>query len=194
MPTMEQRIAALESELAALKAAKAPPARPVEEEGVRILAGRAAGAPHLVLPSDKEFRALRDIVGKHYAFLNFVPRDQRYVDSDEAEDFAGFKVAFEYLAGLERTEKIAEQYGTNWWRDAAEGWARDMGLPSSIPNPAFLAAVVAHNDIVFTDLASYSSFGLGRTDSGKRYSQAWRQLLSSGKVLQPVNSRSSRAA
>jgi hypothetical protein len=192
MPTIEQRIAALEHELATLKAAKSPPARPVEDDGPRILTGRAAGAPRADLPTDKEFRALRDIVGKHYAFLNFVPRDARYANSDEAEDFAGFKVAFEYLAGLERTEKIAELYGTNWWRGEAEGWAHDMGLRTSIPNRAFLAAVVAHNDIGFTDLA-YPSFGIARSGSGKRYSQAWRQVLSSGNVLQPLRS-SSRAA
>ena len=189
MPTMEKRIAALEAELAALKAPTALP-KPVEE-GARVLMGPGAlGLPNLTLPTDEEHRKLREVVERHYPNLAFVARSQRFTHMDEEEHVSGFRTAFAYLATLERLETLprADRYAT-WWISSAEEWARSMGMRTGIPLRSFTAAVAAHGDILFSGLDNNATFGVrqGR-DRGRRYGDAWRDVLRTGRLLPPVKS------
>jgi hypothetical protein len=181
---LEERIVALESK-GTTTARKVIPA-PQVEEGARILTGLEAGMPQLVLPTDDEYRAMRHIVDGLYPHLKFAAQNPRYEEQDAAEDFAGFKTAFAYLATLARTETLGQKYAVAWWKDGAEAWAREMRLPATIPGRAFVAALVAHADIAFTDLRDYPIFGLAVGDHGRRYLQQWRSVLATGRVLAPV--------
>jgi hypothetical protein len=190
MPTMEQRIAALESELAALKAPKSLPRKPIEE-GARILMGPGViGMPNGAFPTAEEYRELREVVERHYPHLAFVARNQRYADEDMKEHVSGFRTAFAYLATLERLETLprADRYAT-WWVSCAEDWARSMGMPTGIPPRSFIAAVAAHGDILFSGLDNNATFGLRQGGGhGRRYGDAWRDVLRTGKLLTPVKS------
>jgi len=153
MPNLEKRVAALEADVAALRAPKALPRKPIEE-GVRILMGPGLiGMPRGAFPTDEEYRELREIVERHYPHLAFVARDRRFADQDREEHTAGFRTAFAYLATLERLSELlrADRYAT-WWTSGAEEWARSMGMRTGIPPRSFIAAVAAHGDILFSGL------------------------------------------
>jgi hypothetical protein len=193
MPTDRQRIAALEAEVAELRAAKSPPTRkPIEEEGARVLMGPGAlGLPTLTFPKAEEYSRLREIVEKSFPHLGFVARSQRFADMDEDEHVSGFRTAFAYLATLERLETLprADRYAS-WWIGCAEEWARSVGMRTGIPLRSFTAAVAAHGDILFSGLDNNATFGVrqGGGDRGRRYGDAWRDVLRTGKLLAPVKS------
>jgi hypothetical protein len=190
MPTVEKRIAALEAELAALKAPAALPRKPIEE-GARVLMGPGAlGLPNLTLPTDEEYRKLREVVERHYPNLAFAARSQRFADMDENEHVSGFRTAFVYLATLERLETLprADRYAS-WWIGCAEEWARSVGMRTGISLRSFTAAVAAHGDILFSGLDNNATFGVREgSGSGRRYGDAWREVLRTGKLLAPAKS------
>jgi hypothetical protein len=174
---LRAEVAELRSRLeAALPARRVIPAAPIEEARA-ILTYPGVAAPR-GLPSDAELMELRRIVNLAHPKLAFVATGPRFADIEEREDVAGFRTAFAYLATLARVEKpLATKYATSWWLTGAEGWARDVGLPTTIPGRAFIAALVAHGDIAFTALDDYPVFGLAVGDHGRRYAQRWRDVL-----------------
>jgi hypothetical protein len=181
-------IAALRAQLAAAQppapARKIIPAR-VEEEGLRILVGRDAGEPYVALPSAAELRRLRAIVDEAYPALMFVPRNQRYAASDAAEDWRGFVAAFHRLAQLGRSDKLAASKAVSWHVDDA-ATAMKTGDGADINGRNFIAALVAHGDVAFTPLHDYPVFGLTFAGAGRRYSERWREVLATGRVLPTV--------
>jgi len=186
---LEKRVADLEAELAALRAPKSLPRKPIEE-GARILMGPAIGVPNLTFPTDEEYRQLREVVERHHAHLAFVARDQRWADKDREEHVTGFRTAFMHLASLERLETLPRpDRSPLWWLSGAEEWARSMGMRSGIPLRSFIAAVAAHGDILFSGLDKYATFGLRQGgDCGRRYGDAWRSVLRTGEIPKPVKS------
>jgi hypothetical protein len=182
-------VAALAARVAALERGAAPPKIILapEEDGVRILTGRAAsGESRLLLPSDEELRRLREIVAAAYPHLAFRPRNERYATADEAEDHRGFASAFAWLAEQARSDQLDTRKATGWYVDGANNQLRDRGLSAEISGRTFVAALVAHGDIPFTALDDYPVFGLTHFGAGRPYSQKWREVLALGKILAPV--------
>jgi hypothetical protein len=197
MLTVEQRLEALEADVAALKAPKSPlRQKPVEESKVTIVSGPAVtGMPDLAFPNEQEYRELREIVERCCPHLKFVAHNQRFADADEQEHIVGFQTAFMHLATLERLDTLprADRY-PSWWVSGAENWARAMGLRAAVPIRSFLAALGAHGDVLFSNnLDKFSTLALRQGDYGRRYCEAWREVLKTGKILQPVKTGSPAA-
>jgi hypothetical protein len=96
---------------------------------------------------------------------------------------------------LPRTDQLAHRYAPTWWLTGAEAWARDYALPSTILGRAFIAAIVAHGDIPFTDLADYPIFGLAVVGGpGRQYAERWRDVLANRHVSRPTQKPGPRAA
>ena len=190
LTNLERRVAALEAEVAALKAPKALPRKPIEE-GARVIMGPGViSMPEGAFPTNEEYRELREIVERHYPHLAFVARSERYADQDREEHIAGFRTAFMYLATLERLQTLprADRYAT-WWMGCAEDWAHSMGKRSGISLRGFSAALAAHGDILFSGLDNNATFGLRQSSGqGRRYGDAWRNVLRTGELLKPVKS------
>jgi hypothetical protein len=169
---------------------KAPPKpAPVIEEGARVFyPPPACGA--FVMPTDAELRALIAVVLRAYPTLR--PRERRGQDFEDAEReyFRGFKLAFRGLAAITRADAVSYREAATFWIDETENVLRLLGLSVDF-NDAWLAALIAHADIPFTDFTvdgGERAFGL-RLGGGERMAtDKWRKVLA-GEVPKPVPSR-----
>jgi hypothetical protein len=186
----EQRIAALEAELAALKAGKtspAPPVNPVDDQsGVRIT--QIVEPASFVRPTNKELRQLYDIVIAKYPRL--APRlSARWEDDERREHFDGFVWAFERLGFVGRTAVPDTRRYVGHWIEETKDWLKQH-RPAHKGNVGggFLVATIAHGDICFTpgDENRGVVWEVGVTPyGGAKATDAWRKVLD-GQLMAPV--------
>jgi len=185
----EQRIAALEAEIAALKAGKAArfaPPQPVKDEGVRIV--QIVEPSNFVRPTEKELRRLYDVVVGKYPQL--APRlSARWEHEQRQEHFDGFIWSFERLGYIGRTAMPDTKHYANFWISECQDWLRQF-RPSHHGSigAGFLAAVIAHGDICFTpgDENRGVVWTIGVTPfGGAKATDAWRKVLN-GQLMAPV--------
>jgi hypothetical protein len=201
---LEVENAKLRLELAALKAEEAPVAPPVKRPPMSESRGTVVSFPKtgstLIAPSDAEMLALGDIGlaafpewGPTFE-LNFAERMQKshYPDIDIQPDRAGilaawrkqFRAAFLAAGSFYRTEEPNRRQYSGHWTDQANAWLKSYGLRGDIETPMLILACICHADICWTDgRESGSVFELGLdVYTGKRAGDAWRGVLSSGKL------------
>jgi hypothetical protein len=186
----EQRIAALEAELAALKAAGKTPhptSQPVKDNGPRVVLIEERTT--FIRPTLGELRKLYDVVCNKYP--QFRPRSSpaRFADQDEEEFFAGFEWSFERLGHIGRTAAPDNRRYIGHWVEETKDWLR-LHRPAHRGNigGGFLAACVAHNDIPYTvgDENRGVVWAVGVTPhGGKLATDAWRRVLD-GQLLAPT--------
>jgi hypothetical protein len=193
------RIAQLESDLAALKAQVAPPVKAApampEPEGTTVSFPVARSA--FVMPSQEEFRRLRDIVFAKFPKLNvtegLVFRGD--AEQNEQEYFKQFCASFRALGALHRTEKPDRKRYVSYWIDACEDLLKAVGNSTSISGLPFIAAVLAHGDISYSGLFTEGcvfEVGLNAYRMGRAPRDAWKQVLATGRILQMVLPPASR--
>jgi hypothetical protein len=173
---LEAQVAALNGEIAALKAPKAVRPAPPPEEGVKITTVLPVAHPRH-LPADGEFRALHRIVVARYPALKF----RNNVD----DEFGSFKASFQFVCSLTKTAQPVTKYAASWWLDYAQQWCRDAGVQGLIRG--FLPAIIATGDVQYC-LESNSTYWLDPYRSNGRLvdPSAWRQLLNGGDLIVPT--------
>ena len=182
----EQRIAVLEFEVRALKIALGaqqrtltPPSPRREEPSVKI----THPVRRVAVPSVEEFGRLSEIVLARWPQLH---RGESF-DSE-------FKAAFIYLLHTGRRDRFDREHALTWWTDTAIIWLRERQLApnglimgGSIGGSAFVAAAIAHGDIMFTPPDGFSqSFGLQWGGGGILSSDCWRSVLETARLLEPT--------
>jgi hypothetical protein len=199
--TTLDRIAQLESDLAALKAQVAPPApakiAPAmpKPEGTTVSFPVARSA--FIMPSSDELRRLRDIVFANFAKLNVADGLVFRGDAEQnsAEYFRQFCASFRALGALHRTEKPDRKHYLSHWIDTCEDMLKPMGNSTTLSGLPFLAAALAHGDIAYAGLFTegcVAELGLNAFRIGKPPGDAWRRVLSTGRVLPMVLPLASR--
>jgi hypothetical protein len=203
--TNAEQIAVLQAQVAELKsrldAKDAPPApakivtKPRDEEGTTV----SFPVPHsaFIMPSQDELRRLRDIVFANYPKLNvtegLVFRGDN--EQNEAEYFRQFCASFRALGAMHRTEAPDRKRYISFWIDHCEGWLKTMGNSTTITGLPFLAAALSHGDIVYAGLFTdgcVPELGLNAYRIGRPPSDAYRSVLSTGRVLAMIAPPSSR--
>jgi hypothetical protein len=139
--------------------------------------------PSFVMPSREELQQLYNVVIGHYPQL--APRSQQ---TEEALD--GFWHAFLRIGHLGR-DKLNNKYMLSGWVDDAQFWLRDHNVyPSMLAAKDFVCAVLSHGDVDYVPLDRFphdcSAFGLRRDRTGRPASDAWRSVLSTGRLRDPV--------
>jgi hypothetical protein len=190
---VQDRIAALELELAELKkaAGKTPvPPPPPKDEGVRIVLVEERTS--FVRPTLGELRKLYEIVCGKYP--QFRPRSSpaRFADQEEEEFFAGFEWPFERLGHIGRAGAPDTRRYIGHWVEETKDWLR-LHRPAHRGNVGggFLAAVIAHGDVPYTigDADRGVVWSIGVTPfGGKLATDAWRRVLD-GQLLAPTPER-----
>ena len=141
------------------------------------------GNPLFVMPTTDELQRLHASVIARYPRL--APRSQ-HID----EDFDGFRRAFLRIGHLGR-DKLNDKYALLSWVDNAAIWLRDHHIiPTMLTPRDFMCAVLAHGDVEHAPLARYpfdcSAFGLRRDRTGRRATDGWKALLTTGHLREPV--------
>jgi len=178
----DQRIAALEAEIQALKAGRpAPPVQSPKDEGVRIVA--VNNELTTGMPSLDQLRRLFTIV-RHRA-----GPEPRSSDPDSA--FRGFTASYRYVANCPRLAVPNSKLGLGYFMDDLKQWSRQRdAITRDITGSSFIAAVLASGDILYVphdgNLGRVWEFGIvpPGQGSGKPASDAWKQVLN-GSVLAP---------
>lgn len=187
----KSRIAALEAELAALKAGQparvTPPPVMVKDEGPRIVLIEERSS--FVRPTLSELHKLYDVVCNK--FPQFRPRSSgsRFEDQEEQEYFSGFEWSFERLGFIGRSAAPDTKRYVSYWVSECQDWLRQF-RPSHRGNigAGFLAAVVAHGDVPYIvgNEREGTVWSVGLTTFGGRHaSDAWRKVLG-GQLLAPT--------
>jgi hypothetical protein len=204
--TQAEEIAELKSQIAELNRrigskdaspapAKIAPAMP-EPEGTTVSFPVARSA--FVMPSQEEFRRLRDIVFAKFPKLNvtegLVFRGD--AEQNEQEYFKQFCASFRALGMLHRTAAPDRKRYVSYWIDTCEDWLKAAGNSTSISGLPFIAAVLAHGDIPYAGLFTEGcvfEVGLNAYRMGRPPRDAWKQVLSTGRILAMVLPPSSRS-
>ena len=179
-------------------------AKPVnEQQGPPMAAGRRAVEqcvtvtylpdrnPSFVMPTGDELWQLHEIVvGQH---SQLAPRSHQI---DEA--FDGFCRAFLRIGHLGR-DKLNDKYSLSGWIDDGTIWLRDnQAYPTTLTARDFVCAVLAHGDVDYVPLNRFpydcSAFGLRRDGSGRKATDGWRAVLTTGRLREPVPLPGSTAA
>jgi hypothetical protein len=187
----EQRIAVLESEIRALKLLlgsqsrtfAAPPRR--DEPTVKI----THPVRQVTLPGDAERHRLCEIVLTRYPSLR--PR------AGEDEEFAaGFLVTFRFVESCGRRAEPDRQRALGFWIDEARSFVsqnRIGGFP--ISGPALVVAIIAAGDVPYSDPnAAGFVCGLQFGGGGRPSTEKWRDVLTTGRLLDPTPSPYPQAA
>jgi len=190
MSDQERRIKNLEREIVQLRsqlsAAGVPPlaetTRSVEPRGVTITYPLDRN-PSFIMPSSDELRRLHEIVIARYSQL--ATRAQQ-----PNEAFDGFCRAFRRMGHLGR-DKLNDKYALISWVDDATFWLRDHQIyPRTLTVRDFVCAVLAHGDVDYVPLDRFpfdcSAFGLRRDSSGRPATDAWRAVLKTRHLREPV--------
>jgi hypothetical protein len=142
LAALEAQAAALNAEIAALRATQpAPPPRPPRDDGVRVtelLTECTAG-----MPTPKELQLLYGAV-MHLAPW---PLADKY---DERKPFRGFCSAFRWLSNKGRTDVPNSKYALSFWLDNCRSWlrARDA-MANDVNAGALILATYAHGDVKY---------------------------------------------
>jgi hypothetical protein len=192
--TVLDRISALESELAALKAQVAPPApakiapKPVEDEGTRV--SYPAPRSTFEMPTANQLAALKEVVFSKIPSL--LPTfSGRWAREDEAEFERGFRAAFLALGHIERRNEVDRKRALSYWTQHAEETCRALGRSASIPGTALMCAAIASGNVpyVLGDVANGVVPVLGLcfgSNMGKLPGNEWRNVLATGQILAPI--------
>jgi hypothetical protein len=186
--TVNDRITALETELAALKAQVAPPAKvavkPPVDEGTRVFA-EAPTNNCFVAPTPDELHRLCEAVLRKYPVLR--PKvDDEFESAKFAREFAN---TFAALSLVRRAEAVDTKRALWFWVDHLNEVGKAAGLPN-IDGSALYVAAVAHSDIPFSD-PSAAKMGVARElglqfyGSGRRATNCWERTLH-GQILAPI--------
>jgi hypothetical protein len=193
--SLRETCTSLEKQVAALKASK-PPAEDRRAEVKRVVESRGVTITHLpdqnrafVMPSGGELRRLDEIVTTRYPQLA-----THLQQTDEA--FDGFCRAFLRIGHLGR-DKLNDKLALVTWIDDAALWLRDNQVyPNRVTVRDFVCAVLAHGDVDFIPLDRFpfdcSAFGLRRDSTGRPATDAWRGVLATRRLRDPVPPRSIR--
>ena len=186
-----KRIAALEQKVAKLqgKPAKAAPKSVPVEEDVRIT--YPAPTTSFVMPSLAELKQLLAIALTRLTQMRRRPEfSGPRAEEKKAEYFRQFCAAFYALGFITRADALDKKHAASYWIATAEEILRARKY-GSVPElgPAFLAAVIAHDDIDYNDPNQFPyvlEFGLRDYGMGKAATDAWRRVLAAGMAPEPV--------
>ncbi len=187
MTSVETRLKVIERENAALKA---------ELDALRSLLGNKSPAPlppspvrithptsKVEIPTAKEFDWLSEIVLRRYPQL--APRADR-------EGFGSqFRVAMQRLLHVGRKDKLDTQHGLEFWTDDCRDWQQQHRVAQGVfvGGAAIVAAIVACGDIPYAPLDRFPfdlGFGLVAYGGGRPSSDKWREVLTTGRLLEPT--------
>ncbi|WP_136626350.1 hypothetical protein [Bradyrhizobium macuxiense] len=187
---IEQRLAALESEAAELRAmlagnaAQAPAQQQQRDPEVTVT---EVAEPLRALPSDEQLRRLLVVVLTEYPQLGpdrrRIPRALEIEYQDAA--FVEFKAAFTALSMMRRLPRPDTKHTTGYWIDACEDHLRQAGRQGDLTTSALVAAALAHGDITYRPLDEFPhgvELGLAIGGQGRLYNGAWRQVLAMGRL------------
>jgi hypothetical protein len=190
-----ERFNALEARVAALEGRSAPRPAPKlmpEDEGVRIT--HPLPATMFVMPLEADLRRLLSIVGAR--FPNLRPKfSGPRVEADEIEYFRQFGAAFRALGHMRRADALDRKHAATFWADSAEDLLRAQGASESVSVGPLTTALIAHGDIMFSDVARFPydlEFGLCVGGAGRPARDAWRRVLATGQAPAPVAVAQSR--
>jgi hypothetical protein len=188
---LEAKAAALNSEIAALKAERpAPPPSPRDE--VRIV-------PVLdetrVLPDLKQMQKLFGIV------RNLSPWPQALVDRfDEERPFRAFSSCFRWLSNKGRAEFPNPRFALGFWLDDCRAWLRARNsVASDLDANALILATYASGDIAYVPanptLGHTWELALGEHAGRRASPDAWKRVLQQGaSAIMPPNAPARRFA
>jgi hypothetical protein len=190
---LEAKAAALNAEIAALKAERpAPPPRPPRDEGVvrivPVLDERSDGMPNL-----KELERLYAAV-KHLAPW---PLNDKY---DDRKPFRGFSSCVRWLSNKGRTEQPNPKFALSFWLDNAKTWLRDRNvMTGDIDSSTLILAVYAAGDLKYVAANAQLGFTweIALAEHGGRPASpdAWRRILREGaSAILPPSSPARRMA
>ena len=194
--TTLDRIAQLESDLAALKAQVAPPAKiapamPIEDEGTRVF--HIAPVSNFIMPSASELKRLREIVLAKFPRLAPDMSD-RWADNNEVKFAKQFEAAFRAIAMMHRTEKPDKKRFPSYFIDHGDDLLRALGPHAEI-GPAFTVGCLAHGDVPISDWridGVVLEFGLNIYRIGRPATDAWKRVLATGNTIALIAPPSSR--
>jgi hypothetical protein len=180
LAALEAQAAALNSEIAKLRAERPAPPPPVKD--VREVSVTAVLDERTDLPDLKQLAKLFDVV------RNLVPEVRSY-DPDAA--LRGFAGAFRYVSNCGRLAAPNAKLGLGYWCDDMKAWLRARNaMTIDVSGASFIAAVLASGDILYvphnSDLGHVWEFGIVPPGhgGGKPTSDAWKRVLE-GSVLAP---------
>ena len=186
----EQRIAALELELAELKkvAGKTPnvppPAKPVDDRPlVTVLQ-----PPAIELPTAEQCRKLIEVVTRSHPLL-LRRYSMRWHDEEERELHAGFFTSVRFIATLGRAAAPDGSVYLSHWIDRCRAWSQllDYTPSGNIGVSFFIAAVAMGVPYQFGNdaMGVLPAVGLREHGGEKVMADGWKQTLQ-GNVLAPT--------
>jgi hypothetical protein len=178
---LEAQAAALNAEIAALKAGKpAPVPRPPRDEGARVV---VLNDERRDLPDLASMRKLYAVVKNH------VPEVK---SQDPDRPFRGFCATFRYISNCGRVAAPNSKYTLGWWIDDLTQWLRQRdAMTIDVSGSSFIAAVLGSGDVLYVPhngtLGHVWEFGIVSPNHGGKPASAdgWRTVLSTGNVLPP---------
>jgi hypothetical protein len=189
LASLRETSASLEKQVAVLKASK-PPAEDRSVEAKRVVEHRGVTItpmpdqnPSFVMPSGEELGRLHEIVIARY------PQFTTHVQPP-GEAFDGFRCAFPRIGHLGR-DKLNDKLALVTWIDDAALWLSDNQVyPNRVTVRDFVCAVLAHGDVDYIPLDRFpfdcSAFGLRRDSTGRPATDAWRAVLTTKRLRDPV--------
>ena len=180
------RINALEAEVRALKILlgaqqRTPPQAltPPPPPQVRV----TYPTTRVAVPSAVEFDRLSEIVLRRCPQL--APRS-------DCEGFnAQFRVAMQRLLHVGRKDKLDVQHGWEFWTDDCRNWQQQHRVAQGVfvGPTALVAAIAACGDILYAPLDRFPfdlGFGLVPFGGGRPSTDRWREVLVTGRLLEPT--------
>ena len=189
--TIEARLAAIEAnntrlgrELEALRSHLRLPAsvKPLafHEEAPTI----TTRAPHFAMPSEAELQSLYGLVIRTHPVLRAPAKRHEPIEAP----FDRFRNAFLAIGLMGRAAQLDTGRALASWIDQAEDRLREAGADKDIDAAGFVAAVLAHGDVMYRAIDRYPfglAFGLMTHGGGTPARDAWRTVLTSGRVSAP---------
>ena len=171
---VNQRIAALEAEIASLKGKP----RPAPDEGAKISQPRARLDD---LPDEDQCRQLLKIVTARHSILRQEPSSPRWAEADRDRFFNGFRGALAWCdVAATRTDKLDHKYGVRYWKDECSAWCRAQQLEGPYSVGAFMAACIAGGirSAALNNFPHDLSVAVGHY--GRVVRGGWRRVLKDG--------------
>lgn len=135
------------------------------------------------VPSAKEFSRLSEIVLARYPQL---------ASRADREGFdVQFRVAFQRLLHVGRSDRLDVAHGLDFWTDDCRAFQQQhqIALSVFVGGAALTAAVVACGDILYAPLDRFPfdlGFGLVAYGGGRPSTGKWREVLITGHLPEPT--------